>query len=950
MKRMIFLYFCLTAFHAVGQNFLANGSFEYGLNYGWNYTLTNNSQAIFTLDKSAKVMDGDVALKVEVSSISQTNTNSVKATTYFTAENDSIYLLRFWARGGEESRIFVEVEGSETSGVLYELHTGKTMYYLPFKFDTKKQDKDMAINFYFKDYQTKQKINDNTGCKINTIKGAIYYLDGVEVLDSNNKQHIDVIHYYNWDHNQASGLGWVAGDNDVSLRLPDGRTIWFFNDSFYATNHPDQNRLNDWGTFIRNACVVEESDGTLVTRPVTNQGGQTVYFQIPNDQLIWKNGGVTNFFWIGDVIMEDGKVKVHLIECNEASGGVENTQISYLALFSYPELKYLGLERQQDFCPGFETFFVDDEDNKIYLYRTEDVDTWTRYTHVARADVGDLNGAKGSWEFWDGTEWSPNRVDGDKPAGRVNSMIADAVTKLGKGNYAQISMPVVSHDVQVSFAPSPQGPWTTPQTIYSATEDSASWYYMPNIHGQLPNGNYSISFSANFQYCLFFCRDCDTWAFVDKYWYRPRYIQVDLLALSPYSEKKDCAGVVNGEAYLDDCGVCAGGTTGIEPCIPETIQYHGISGISGVYTIQNKQSGLYMTTENQRLGNHALVVQSAYNGSKLQQFKLVELSDGYYNIINEGSGLMINPVNLSEDAKANIEQWNGLNYSDITDFAGGSVSCQYEADQTTNDINNIVDNNVMTKYSISHGHAWIQFHSADPQVVISYGLAPANSALQDPKNWALYGSNDGENWVKLDTVSNFKFPSRYKEEDFDIVNETPYSYYRMYMDCFSGNALQLAEWKLMIGTTCEGVVDAQKFIIQDAGNGYVKFYNKLTDMAMEVLDGFNYDGANVWQIPDVGQYGTLWKLIDQPLAIKNLETAGKPEMIIYPNPVKQQINIKLPAEWQGSDFFIIYINGSLVYSSKISNEPFDVGRLSAGYYLIKVRKDDDVLISRFLKY
>ena len=32
------------------------------------------------------------------------------------------------------------------------------------------------------------------------------------------------------------------------------------------------------------------------------------------------------------------------------------------------------------------------------------------------------------------------------------------------------------------------------------------------------------------------------------------------------SENVDCADVENGEAYLDDCGNCVGGTTGIEPC------------------------------------------------------------------------------------------------------------------------------------------------------------------------------------------------------------------------------------------------------------------------------------------------------------------------------------------------------------------------------------------------
>jgi len=34
---------------------------------------------------------------------------------------------------------------------------------------------------------------------------------------------------------------------------------------------------------------------------------------------------------------------------------------------------------------------------------------------------------------------------------------------------------------------------------------------------------------------------------------------------------KDCAGVVGGYAYFDDCGNCVGGTTGKSPCVIETI-------------------------------------------------------------------------------------------------------------------------------------------------------------------------------------------------------------------------------------------------------------------------------------------------------------------------------------------------------------------------------------------
>ncbi|MCG8696521.1 MAG: hypothetical protein MI922_00595, partial [Bacteroidales bacterium] len=41
---------------------------------------------------------------------------------------------------------------------------------------------------------------------------------------------------------------------------------------------------------------------------------------------------------------------------------------------------------------------------------------------------------------------------------------------------------------------------------------------------------------------------------------------------------KDCAGVPGGTAYIDDCGECVGGTTGKEPCVPGEKDCAGVPG------------------------------------------------------------------------------------------------------------------------------------------------------------------------------------------------------------------------------------------------------------------------------------------------------------------------------------------------------------------------------------
>jgi len=589
------------------SNYLRNGSFEYGLNLDWEYNIGEGTSAEFTLERGSNVIDGNVALRVDVNSLK--TPNSVSAKTHVAVGCDSLYLLHFWAKGPEESKLYVQIDGAEQNGIQYELHEGATAYFYPIKIDKTKANEGLTITFYFQNDFTKVKVADP--CSVTTYAGATYYLDDLELVDQFNNLTYDVYNTYLWNYNHRpnnEGKMWVAGDNSVSYDLQDGRKMWFFNDSFYGVLHPESNRLVDVGRFVRNAVVVQNIDGTLTTYPVTNQGGQWTYFRVPDDAVIYNDdGSVKNIFWVGDALMEDNQIKVYLIE-------VYGEGRSYLGKFSYPGLEFLGVEKQENFCRKYETFFV--EDNKIYLYKTEDVGTWGRYMHVARADLGDLSGKKGTWEFWNGTEWSKDSTQ----TARIYDMASDGVIRLESGNYAHVSMPVLSPEVYVSFAPAPQGPWTNKKLIAVGDKSANYWYYMPNFNGKLPNGKYAISFSANYNYCLFFCKDCETSSFVDKYWYRPRFMQVDLLALSPYTKNhKDCAGVENGNAYYDTCGHCVGGTTSIEPCLIGVAKLYANANYSGVGIGLN--AGEYTSNDLSNLGFEV----EALSSFKLDQGYVIEL-------------------------------------------------------------------------------------------------------------------------------------------------------------------------------------------------------------------------------------------------------------------------------------------------------------------------------------
>ncbi|MDR1120156.1 MAG: T9SS type A sorting domain-containing protein, partial [Dysgonamonadaceae bacterium] len=158
-------------------------------------------------------------------------------------------------------------------------------------------------------------------------------------------------------------------------------------------------------------------------------------------------------------------------------------------------------------------------------------------------------------------------------------------------------------------------------------------------------------------------------------------------------------------------------------------------------------------------------------------------------------------------------------------------------------------------------------------------------------------------------------------------------------------------WKLFTATSPGEEFDSQKFIVQDAGDGYVRFINKHSDMILEIFDdGLSTEGAKVWQITDVRQDGALWRLIDTSLSI---QAAGEEEtgsrIIVYPNPVKESLNMDLPAEWTNSRFVIHNVSGRAVQSGLVTPHAIPVARLAPGYYILKVYKENGVRIASFIK-
>ena len=140
----------------------------------------------------------------------------------------------------------------------------------------------------------------------------------------------------------------------------------------------------------------------------------------------------------------------------------------------------------------------------------------------------------------------------------------------------------------------------------------------------------------------------------------------------------------------------------------------------------------------------------------------------------------------------------------FTDNPEGVLSSQYDDSPSGEDINNLIDNDLNSKYLTFHSSAWIVFEVKNPFILNKYIISSANDAPErDPLNWTLEGSFNGLSYHCIDIREGQDFVNRGQKKEFLIEdNVESYTFYRLSMTNNSGNILQLAEIE-MYGVTGE---------------------------------------------------------------------------------------------------------------------------------------------------
>ena len=490
-----------TAFKAAPAALLTNGGFENDLN-NWSSTIGAGSAASMAITQTdLQYHTGAKALAVQVTNPGNANSVSLEAAPV-TLQDTGIYILRFWAISDtRNAQLDLNLSTNTTSVTNH--------YQIYDRFDDNSNGWQM--------YQYAFHITENQlNIKFQFNSTATYYLDDIELINQKTNPNIDVQQTYNWQNNFNETYGWLSGDNNNPVLLPDGSVAWVYNDSFMGDINPNTNVISS-GHIINN-LIVKQENNQLQSIYGGTAPNSTSLFSPGNGNLFWQSGG----------IIENGSLKVLLIEI---SGG-NYTGNSYVGTLSLPDLTPTGLTKLPATIDVSPNCIISDSLYN-YIYFGQSSGTYEMHTIVARVPIGQFD-SQTPWEYLQTDDsWS---TDYSQAKQIVAGVAAGNVLKLARGNYVMSGVPNLSNEIDAWFAPTPYGPWGNKTVIYNIPAQEGILAYEGHLDPSPKDGYYTFTYSV-----YPFVNESNgssgsvAMQMAVKSTYLPIYARAKLLALSPYS-------------------------------------------------------------------------------------------------------------------------------------------------------------------------------------------------------------------------------------------------------------------------------------------------------------------------------------------------------------------------------------------------------------------------------
>ncbi|GAA4214046.1 DUF5005 domain-containing protein [Actinocatenispora rupis] len=319
-----------------------------------------------------------------------------------------------------------------------------------------------------------------------------------------------------FDGYSDSGVGWTGADSTYSVRLPDGRIVWIFSDTFLGPVHPDGSRPQDT-PFLNNSFVVQQGSRLTTVHGGTADAPEAL---LPPDDDGW--------YWAGAGMVGAGTLNVTYHQFHRTGTGIWDFAWlrSVLARFTLDTLTLIDVTPLPSDVPNLESAsWLLSTGGHTYAYRVEDLGS-DKYLHVARVAGDDL---RAPWRFWTGSGWSADQTASTRVQAGVSNEYS--VTRVGSEYLllTQDTTELLSPHVVAYSAATPTGPFTGRTAVYTTPETGADgsyhngnvYTYNPHVHPELSSAReLLVSYNVN----SFDNQDL----YGDVSIYRPRFVRVTL--------------------------------------------------------------------------------------------------------------------------------------------------------------------------------------------------------------------------------------------------------------------------------------------------------------------------------------------------------------------------------------------------------------------------------------
>ncbi|MHA4816075.1 DUF5005 domain-containing protein [Streptomyces aculeolatus] len=346
------------------------------------------------------------------------------------------------------------------------------------------------------------------------------------------------------NYSQTTQSGWTGGDSTYSVKLPDGRTLWMFSDTFLGPENGDGTRPLS-APLVNSSFVVQDGSNLTTITGGTESSPKAILPPRKPGYWYWLGGGkITNV---------DGTNYLQVIFHEWHKFGDGDWEFRHeqnvLATFSLANLKEPLSVRQLPSTTNSTTNIqwgsgilpsTSSGDGYTYIYGVDD-EPYQKSMHIARVRGGDLGGI---WEFFDksNNRWVLFESGSD---GALTGVANEYSVTPWNGEFmllTQDSMLAFNAEVYAYVSCDPAGSFVSKTLVYKMPEtglwgsynDGEVYAYNAHVHPVLTQNGNRFTFSYNVNH-LDTRVSPDGAHYRDTSIYKPRWVSFSVDTVSCYS-------------------------------------------------------------------------------------------------------------------------------------------------------------------------------------------------------------------------------------------------------------------------------------------------------------------------------------------------------------------------------------------------------------------------------